>query len=53
MNAVQIALAWVLNQLYPVVALCGLRSVENVKENVAAAELKLTPEELLYLEHGE
>lgn len=53
MNAVQIALAWVLNQPYPVVALCGLRTVENVVENVAASELALSPEELRYLEHGE
>lgn len=53
MNAVQIALAWVLNQPYPVVALCGLRTVENVTENVAASELTLRPEELRYLEHGE
>lgn len=53
LSPTQIALAWVLNQPYPAFALCGLRSKENVIENVAALDLTLTPEELRYLEYGE
>ena len=53
MSTVQIALAWVLNQPGNVFALCGLRSKDNVAENVAAATLKLSPEELRYLEFGD
>jgi aryl-alcohol dehydrogenase-like predicted oxidoreductase len=48
----QTALAWVLSQPFPVFALCGLRNVDNVKENVAVLDVTLTPEELRYLEHG-
>lgn len=51
-NATQIALAWVLSQPYPVFALCGLRTPENVKENVKSLEIKLSPAELDYLENG-
>lgn len=53
LSATQIALAWVLNQPYPVFALCGLRSKANVAENVAALDLTLSPEELRYLEFGD
>lgn len=53
LSAVQIALAWTLNQPGNIFALCGLRTVDNVKQNVAAADLVLTPEELRYLEFGE
>lgn len=52
MSAVQIALAWTLCQPGNIFALCGLRTVDNVKQNVAVTELKLTPEELRYLEFG-
>ncbi len=52
MSPVQIALAWTLNQPGNIFALCGLRDKANVAENVAAANLKLSPEELRYLEHG-
>jgi aryl-alcohol dehydrogenase-like predicted oxidoreductase len=53
MSPTQMALAWVLNQPYPVFALCGLRNKDNVRENVAVLDVTLTPEELRYLEHGE
>lgn len=53
MSPVQIALAWTLNQPGNVFALCGLRSKENVIENVAAANLKLSPEEIRWLEFGD
>ena len=53
MSSVQIALAWTLNQPGNVFALCGLRDKANVAENVAAANLKLSTEELRWLEFGE
>lgn len=52
LSATQVALAWVLNQPFPTFALSGLRTPENVKENVAALDLELTPEEVRWLEHG-
>lgn len=52
MSPVQIALAWTLNQPGNVFALCGLREKSNVAENVAASNLRLSPEELRYLEFG-
>lgn len=52
LSPVQVALAWVLNQPGQVFALCGLRTVDNVKENVAVLDLELTQAELDYLEHG-
>jgi aryl-alcohol dehydrogenase-like predicted oxidoreductase len=53
MSAVQMALAWTLSQPGNIFALCGLRTVDNVKENVAVASLKLSEEELRYLEFGD
>ena len=53
MSSVQIALAWTLSQPGSIFALCGLRTVDNVKQNVAVAEMRLSPEELRYLEFGE
>lgn len=52
-STVQIALAWVLNQPGNVFALCGLRDKANVFENVAAAAIKLSPEQLRDLEFGD
>ena len=52
MSPVQIALAWTLNQPGNVFALCGLRDKANVAENVAAANLRLSAEELRDLEFG-
>jgi aryl-alcohol dehydrogenase-like predicted oxidoreductase len=49
----QIALAWVLNQPGNIFALCGLRSPDNVAQNIEALSLKLSLEELHYLEHGD
>ena len=53
MSTVQIALAWTLNQPGNVFALCGLRDKANVAENAAAANLKLSSEELRWLEFGQ
>ena len=53
MSPVQIALAWTLSQPGNVFALCGLRDKANVAENVAAANLTLSPERLRFLEFGD
>jgi len=53
MSPVQIALAWTLSQPGNIFALCGLRTVDNVKENIKVADMRLTPEELRYLEFGD
>jgi len=52
LTATQVALAWVLNQPFPVFALCGLRTVENVEQNLAVLDVTLSPSEMNYLEHG-
>src|SRR6266702_4157647 len=48
-TANQVALAWVLHQPFPVFALIGPHTVEELKSSVAALELELTPEEVLWL----
>jgi aryl-alcohol dehydrogenase-like predicted oxidoreductase len=49
----QLALAWVLNQPMNSFAIIGPRSVEELREGMAAAEIKLAPEQLEWLEKGE
>ena len=49
----QIAVAWTLNQPMNVHAIVGPATVEQVRDVMQAAEIKLTPEELRYLEWGE
>lgn len=49
----QIAMAWVLNQPYPVFALAGLRTTDQVWDTLSALEVDLSPAELYWLEHGE
>jgi len=46
----QLALAWVLAQGPDVVAIPGTSSIARLEENVAAAEVTLTPEEFARLE---
>ena len=48
----QIAMAWVLNQPYPVFALAGLRTAEQVRDTLHALEIELSPADLAWLEHG-
>ncbi|RYG49236.1 aldo/keto reductase, partial [bacterium] len=48
----QIALAWTLNQPGSTFALVGPANLEQLEECVKATEIKLTPEELLWLETG-
>jgi 1-deoxyxylulose-5-phosphate synthase len=53
-TAGQVALAWVLHRPFPVYAIIGPRTVEELRESVAAVDLPVTPEELrrLDLEEG-
>ena len=53
LSATQVALAWVLNQPFPAFALCGLRKVSDVEQNVKVPDVVLTAAELKYLEDGE
>jgi aryl-alcohol dehydrogenase-like predicted oxidoreductase len=46
----QIALAWVLARPYPVYAVVGPRSAEELQDCVAALELDLSPHELAWLD---
>lgn len=48
----QIALAYVLDQPLEVFALVGCNTGEEFKANVAAGDVRLTPEELAWLESG-
>ncbi len=49
-HPLQVALAWVLNQPFPTVAIIGPQTTEELESSVVAAELKLTPEEMAYLD---
>ena len=48
----QLALAWLLNQPIPVIALTGTTSVAHLKENIGALAISLTPQQLRWLEEG-
>jgi aryl-alcohol dehydrogenase-like predicted oxidoreductase len=49
-SGLQVALAFVLGQPYPLVALVGPSKVPNLKANVGALEIDLTPEEMAFLD---
>jgi aryl-alcohol dehydrogenase-like predicted oxidoreductase len=51
-TANQVALAWVLHQPFPVYALIGPHTVDELRSSVAALGLELTPEETRWLEDG-
>ena len=44
--------AWVLHQPFPVYALIGPASVEELRSSVAALDIELTPQEVRWLESG-
>ena len=46
----QVALAWVLHQPFPVYPLIGPATVEELRSSVAALELELSPEEVRWLD---
>lgn len=52
LSPAQIALAYVLNQPLDIYALVGCNTGAEFRENVAAAEVRLTPEEMAWLELG-
>jgi aryl-alcohol dehydrogenase-like predicted oxidoreductase len=50
---VQVALAWVLHQPFPTYALIGPHTVEELRSCVRSLEIRLTPEEVRWLDVGE
>jgi aryl-alcohol dehydrogenase-like predicted oxidoreductase len=50
LTAAQIALAWVMHQGMNVFPLVGCRTAQEFKENAEALEVKLTPEQLAWLD---
>jgi myo-inositol catabolism protein IolS len=46
----QLALAWAIHQPGVSGVICGTRSPERAHENAAAAEIQLTPEDLLEID---
>jgi aryl-alcohol dehydrogenase-like predicted oxidoreductase len=53
LSATQVALAWTLNQPLNAFAIMGPRTPAEAEENMKVAEVKLSPEELAYLELGD
>lgn len=53
LSTVAVALAWALNQPFPVFALSGMRTAEQVEENLKVLDVELSPEELRWLEFGD
>jgi aryl-alcohol dehydrogenase-like predicted oxidoreductase len=49
-SGLQVALAFVLSQPYPVIALVGPSKVPNLEEAIGALELDLTPQEMAFLD---
>ncbi len=49
----QIAVAWVLHQPMNVFAIIGPRTLEELRDGMAAEDLKLAPEEVTWLESGQ
>lgn len=52
-TAAQIALGWLFRQPFPVFAVVSSSSVENMKQNLRAADVRLTEEQAHWLESGE
>lgn len=52
-SAMTIAMAWVLNQPFPVFALAGLRTTDQVKDTLKALDVVLSSAELKWLEDGD
>jgi len=51
-SAIQVALAWVLHQPFPVFPLIGPANLEELQSCVSALELELSPEEVRWLDLG-
>lgn len=52
LTTAEIALAYVANQNYPTAVIAGARTMEELQSCVRATELKLTAEEIAWLEQG-
>lgn len=52
-TTIQIALAYVINQTYPTSAIIGPRSIAELTSSHEAMHIKLTDQEMRWLEHGE
>lgn len=52
-STIQIALAYVLNQTYPTSAIIGPRSIAELADSHEAMKIKLTEQEMHWLEYGE
>lgn len=52
-TANQVALAWVLRQPFPTWAVIGARTVAELEESVAAADLELSPDQVRWLSSGD
>ncbi len=48
----QLALAWLMNQPFAVVPLTGTGSVEHLRQSMAATDIRLTAEQVQWLERG-
>ncbi len=48
----QIALAWLLHQPFPCIPITGTTNVDHLNENLAAADVELTADDVAYLREG-
>ncbi|MCC2672880.1 MAG: aldo/keto reductase [Armatimonadetes bacterium] len=51
-SAIEVALAWVLHQPFPVFPIIGPASVEELRSSIHALDLELTPTDLAWLSEG-
>jgi aryl-alcohol dehydrogenase-like predicted oxidoreductase len=52
LTANQVALAWLMNQSFPVFPITGTQSVQHLRENLGAAHVELSPEQVAWLAGG-
>ena len=52
-NISTVSLAYVLNQPFPSVAIIGSHTTDQIRDSMHAADLRLTPEQIRYLEDGD
>jgi aryl-alcohol dehydrogenase-like predicted oxidoreductase len=51
-TANQVALAWLLSQPFPTVAITGTQNPDHLREAMAAPDISLTPEQVVWLRDG-
>ena len=49
----QVALAWLMHQDFPVFPIVGARNRDHLREDLGAAQVRLTPEQVRWLERGD